>query len=1693
MVLAFLLAVTGLGPVVFATTAEADGPAVFANASAISASSPAVVGEVAPATPYPSKVTVSGMNGAVSDVSVTLTGLTHLFVNDLDVLLVGPGGQNVVLMSDVGESTYALSASGAVVTLTDGAAQFPDSGTLASGSYAPSDETGSDADVFPAPAPPRSGAGTFADAFAGIDPNGDWSLYVVDDFTGDDGVIAGGWSLTVTTTDTAAPVDVTAAFSVNPAFSDAPNTLVAEVTSNGQPVTEGTITVNGAAGAWPSALALDANGRVQWPMTSSQMGEGTYGLTVSYSGSANYLAGSVPVTFESNNRTAVTAGLYCNPGGIQLPAVGAPLVYPQRIFVEDRTGTIADVRVHLNGLSHEYTDELDVLLVSPSGASLVLLSDVPGAGSALDLVIADDGGAASNLSVDGTFRPTNLDNVHDTFPAPAPTPSTATTFAEAFGGTPAAGTWELYVIDNVPGSTPGALAGGWCLELSTTVPTAVALDAPITATTGEDVSVTATVTADGAPVTTGSVSYSVDGATAVAAGTPDEDGEVTFTLPGLARGSHTIAASYTGDGELEDSVAAPVTVSVQSGTALELVAATPLAVGEDLVVTATVTAEDGPVTAGSVSYSVDGGTPVVADALDADGEVTFTVAGLGRGNHTVAATYTGADGWTDSTATTLSVPAQSGTTLALDAPTSIALGEDLTLTATITASDGPVTAGSVSYSVDGGTPVVAGSPDTAGEVTFTVEGLARGNHTIVAAYTGADGWTDSREQQVTVLAESATTLTVDAPASLALGEDLSMSALVTTTDGPVTAGSVSYTVDGGTAVVAGVPNADGLVTFTLPGLVRGTHTIDVAYTGAGGWSDSTAQHGVSVQSGTTMSLDAPATIGLGDDLAVTATVTAGDGPVSSGTVSYTVDGGAAVPAGAVNSNGSVTLTLTGLARGEHTIRALYTGAGGWTDSTAVHGVSVQSATTIALTGPTTLDLGADLTVSATVTATDGPVTAGSVAYSVDGGTAVVAGAPNAEGVVTFTVPDLGRGAHTIDAVYTGAGGWTDSTAQPHAVSVESATAIALVAPTTMNLGDDLTVTATVSASDGPVSAGTVSYSVDGGAALDAGAPDADGVVTFTVTSLNRGTHTIDAVYTGAEGWTDSTAQQTTVSVQSATTVVLDAPAVLDLGDDLTVTATASAADGPVSVGTVSYSIDGGESVLAGAVDPEGVVTFTLPDLARGAHTIDAVYSGAGGWTGSTAEQVSVSVYSGTAIVLDAPAVIDLGADPTVTATVSAADGPVSAGTVSYTVDGGAPVEAGAPDADGAVTFTLAGLERGTHTIDAVYTGADGWTDSFASQVAVEVEGATVLDLTVPPTAIDGQEISLVADVTAPAATPTGSVTFLAGGVELGTVTLSGGTAQLEVTLAAGVYTVSASYAPEGGFDPSAAEADIDVLPLAGAGGPYDIAEGEGITLTADGSSAGAAIGWDLDGDGDFSDASGREVTLTWAELEAFGIDDGPVTYDISVRAEVQGLTTVAQATLAVSNTAPAAIVDGPRTAAVGEPLTLKVSADDPSSADMAALFTYLVDWGDGTPVVEVVGPADPPVTHTYTAAGTYEATFTVVDRDGGQGSGLVIVVEATPAQTEPTEPPSQQPSETPSQDPTGEPSEPPAAEPTGGATEVPSQAPTSTPTVPPSQPRPGLPSSGGQGTTTAVVALTLLLVATGLGAAARGRRASDQA
>ena len=147
-----------------------------------------------PASAYPMAVSVSGMGGQVSKVTVKIAGFTHACVSDVTAVLVSPEGRAVELFSLVG--AHADPTALTWVFDDAAAARLAASGNLTSGTYKPS-VIGAVTTV-PAPAP-ASGMQTNLSAFVGASPNGTWSLYVADRYPNDSGTISGGWVLNVTT------------------------------------------------------------------------------------------------------------------------------------------------------------------------------------------------------------------------------------------------------------------------------------------------------------------------------------------------------------------------------------------------------------------------------------------------------------------------------------------------------------------------------------------------------------------------------------------------------------------------------------------------------------------------------------------------------------------------------------------------------------------------------------------------------------------------------------------------------------------------------------------------------------------------------------------------------------------------------------------------------------------------------------------------------------------------------------------------------------------------------------------------------------------------------------------------------------------------------------------------------------------------------------------------------------------------------------------------------------------------------------------------------------------------------------------------------------------------------------------------------------------------------------------------------
>lgn len=543
---------------------------VFSNSTSISIADRAA-GAGTPngiSSPYPSAINVTGLSGTVSDVNVTITGITANRERDLNFALVAPTGQTLMLLGDGGDLS---GLAGVNLTFDDSAATLVSNTVITSGTYRPTDYvfTGTDSDDFPSPgpgsvnSPAPEGTATLASVFNGLSPNGNWNLFIVDDSNGGGASsVSGGWSIDITTAGATTPTSTTVTSSLNPANTGQTITFTSTTVQvpSGTPVNAGTVafTNNGVTIAGCGAVAVNASGVATCSTTSPQ---GTRNIVATYSGTASFGTSSGSLTQTVNSPTVVTGNQFCNNGGIALPDSGTADVYPANVTVSGLVGTISKVTTQINGLTAPRPSNIDALLVGPTSAAFEIMSD---AGDAVNPVtninLSLDDAAASALPngsalTGGTFRPSDYDNLNtDTFPAPAPgtfsRPSTggSATFASVYNGTNPNGTWSFYILDDGAGGGASSI-GGVCVTFLVnkfnTTTTLTTSQNPINQ--GNSVTFTATVTAPGSggTIPSGSVQF-FNGATSLGVFTLNGAGQASVTVSNFTAGTYNISAQYLG-------------------------------------------------------------------------------------------------------------------------------------------------------------------------------------------------------------------------------------------------------------------------------------------------------------------------------------------------------------------------------------------------------------------------------------------------------------------------------------------------------------------------------------------------------------------------------------------------------------------------------------------------------------------------------------------------------------------------------------------------------------------------------------------------------------------------------------------------------------------------------------------------------------------------------------------------------------------------------------------------------------------------------------------------------------------------------------------------------------------------------------------------------------------------------------------
>ncbi len=331
-----------------------------------------------------------------------------------------------------------------------------------------------------------------------------------------------------------------------------------------------------------------------------------------------------------------------------------------------------------------------------------------------------------------------------------------------------------------------------------------------------------------------------------------------------------------------------------------------------------------------------------------------------------------------------------------------------------------------------------------------------------------------------------------------------------------------------------------------------------------------------------------------------------------------------------------------------------------------------------------------------------------------------------------------------------------------------------------------------------ISGGTITFE-DGSNILQTAPVSALGIATYITATLTNGVHPITATY-NPPGHTQI---QPSVSaplnqdvVQPSTVVLASTPNPSVFGSSVTLTATVTSQSTTSPTGAVNF-LDGAQQIGTANLNAAGVAVLTVSTLPTGTDSITAVY--VGDTFNGTATSIATSQgvkQAGTATALSASPNPIAGGPVVLTATITVTQGvSTPTGTVTFT-NGATNLGSAMVGVNETATLTVS-FPPGNQSIVATYSGDTNDTASASAPLVLAVQIATTA-ITVSSNlnpSIVLSPVTFSAIVTSNGGVPTGSVTFSADGVSIGTGTLDamGMASVVDAALTVGSHTITAAY------------------------------------------------------------------------------------------------------------------------------------------------------------------------------------------------------------------------------------------------------------------------------------------------------------
>ena len=943
--------------------------------------------------------------------------------------------------------------------------------------------------------------------------------------------------------------------------------------------------------------------------------------------------------------------------------------------------------------------------------------------------------------------------------------------------------------------------------------------------------ITKAATAVNAAATPSSTSYG-DTISLSASGLPaDATGTITFTsgattlctasLPALSceppattsAGSYNVTATYSGDANYTASSAQTSFTLTQSAAYSMTASASPAITPYGNRVTLSVSGIPGDAT-GVVSFKAGTATLCTATLPMIS---CLSSATLGVGSYIVTASYPGDGNYEGSSAGTSFTIVEAATILTASAsPSSSPYGSPVSLSVSDLPGDAT---GTVSFTSGAVTLCTTTLPSLSCSVPATT---AASIYSVTATYSGDANYNGSSAQTgFTVTKVTGYSMTASAtPSSTPHGTSVAL--LASGIPGDAT-GTVTFS--SGATTLCSASLVQGAASCAVPsGLAAASYPVTATYPGDANHDGSSAQTSFTVtMADATMTASAsPSSTSYGETVSVSVAGLPSD---ATGTVVFTSGATALCTASLPTLSCEPAATLTG---GIYPVTATYSGDSNYNGTSAQTSFTVTPSGDYSMTAsasPTTTAYGNSVMLSVSGLPLDAT---GTVSFLSGSATLCASSLPVLSCATSAT---LGAETYDVTAKYSGDNDYTGSSAGTAFTILKSVaySMTASAAPDSTPYGQRVLLFVSGLPAD---ATGNIAFSSGTGELCTAILPE---IGCETSTSLAAGKYSVTATYSGDANYAGSSAG-TSFKITKSSAYLMTASA----------SPTSTSAGNTVQLSVAGLPSDAGGGVTFSAGNSQ-LCTASLPQLscntasslAAGSYAVTATYSGDANYNGSSAK-TSFAITTTHTYQMTATA---SPSSTTVGNSVSLSVGGIpndATGSVSFSAGGTTLCAAALPELS---CETASSLATGTYDVTATYSGDTNYPGATAttSFTITKVSGYTMTASTNDPTMYGHPVILTVSGIPAGA---TGTVTFTAGNTTLCTAELPEMSCGTSSSLAVGGYSVTATYSGDPDYAGASAMTSFTITKSSTAkmtawATPVVAPYGESVMLSASGLAASA--------------------------------------------------------------------------------------------------------------------------------------------------------------------------------------------------------------------------------------------------------------